>query len=1055
MAIFAVRKQKIANRSLRTATRLSVAALSVFMALSCSIPAARADTKGGVSPVPIIDLPSGNFFGWPPSTTTPWYAYIYNDYMLVTVGWTGALAPPQPPHATGDVAGRISFGTVQGNLRLSQDDNQALLGGVTKLSSVGPPDDSQFPYGWGAGTTSTVGGPEGTYQDYPAYLRALVDGTTQVNVGFDTAQNRLSPTFRQTDGLPGSNADRPLIVGSYNLGANGTVYLEQRVRLQGGLAKFEWTIVNTDTLAHTVGLRWTINQRPAAGFYFVNSDRGVSPRPLVLGADPSTPGVIVPPIPDTLDIFARRADTITDPGFHNRQIFRGLDTTLPVSVYLSDAIEMAPGTATPRGAWLPQAQGIRVPTFETGIATTAYYGNTPLGYVVPPGGRRVVIAYVGPGGTSDLVADDLILSTESPTALPFYPGAAVLPGVMGNTSATLASVAAKFIGTPVRGTDASGNPAVTGVNNQFQIFASVTSQKQRLPDADVPLSGVSVSLTLPPGLRFVTNPATGSPDPSRKLVQPTGTGSTRLGELVGDQTGTASWLVEPTGEVYGPVTYQVAMGVERPNPLSRSIGRTIVIPATPLVELKTGFFQMLGFPFQFDPLLSNNGDPDTIINSLSRPIDEPVLLFRWVPDPLSTTGGGRYVKETKIEPGVAYFYRPAQGGGGKRLLYLRGAQPQALQAPTGNALTVPLQIILEKGWNMISNPYVYEIPLNYLRIVPLENNPSLSSISFSEAVRNNVIRGGVFYYSAAESGYRFFEDLTAALKPWQGYWVYLNTRVSVLFATPTQRDAVVLPDPVNPTPEPATRAQKTMTADSWKLGLVIRSADGKQDASTRIGVAPGASSGQSDYPKPPAPIDSAVRLAITKGDAASRYAQVLKTPGGKASWDLVVEGADQDGVATLLWEGLGVVPKQVRLSITDAQGHTTNLRNASSLRVNIRKGVTSRFVVTAQRQTSQTLAITSLKKVSEGRASGIQSHTFSVRLTQDATITATLKTQNGAVIAVINPGRAAAAGETRLVWNGRSQNGSAVPAGMYRLEVNAISDSGDRVMRDLPVNSVR
>ena len=1043
MAIFAARKQNTKKHRSGATLKSSVVMVAALAGLLGSVESASAvDTNGGSAAVP-IQFPSGGLVPYTPPTTPPAYTFIYNEYMLVSVGISGTWS------VTGlntDVPGRISFGTLAGNLRISQDDNQPLLGGVSNdPTSLFGVSENQWPYGFGDGLTTTLVQGEGNYQNYPAYLRALVDGTTQVNVGFDTNTYLLSPVFRQTDGTPGSSADRPLMVARYNIGANGALVLEQRIRLVRSVARMEWTIINNDQVAHTVGLRWTMNLRGSSNYYFVNPDRGVSPRPVVLGADPSTPGAIVPPIPDTLDIFSRRADTVTDPGFHNRQIFRGLDSTLPISVYLANARELAPGGTAPSGQYLPLAQGSRVPTFDTGIATAAYYGNTAQGYSIPAGGRQVVVAHVGAGGSSDLVADDLLLATESPTSLPYYPGAATLSTVAGNTSATLASVASQFIGTPVTGTNSAGNPVVTGVNNQFRIVASVYSQKQRLPDADVPLSGVSASLTLPPGLRFAIDPATGVRDVSTKLVVPQGSAAGAAGTLVGDQDGTTSWLVEPTGEVYGPVTYQVAVGVARPNPLSRTIGRTLYIPATPLIELPTQVFQQIGFPFQFDAALSNNGNPDTVINSLSRPIDEPVLLYRWVPDPLSDSGAGRYVVADKVEPGVAYFYRPAQGSNGKRLLYLKGAEPLTQQAPTGNALPVPMQLILERGWNMISNPYVYDIPLNYLRIVPLENNPALSSLSFGEAVRNGVIRGGIFYFSPSEGGYRFFEDLTAPMKPWQGYWVYVNNRVSVLFATPTQRDAVVVPDPVNSDPEPATRL-KPMTAEDWTLGLVARRSDGKQDSATRIGVAAGAAS--RSLPKPP-PFRDYVHVTIEQG--TSRYAQVLKNPGGKASWDLALE-SDLEGKVKLMWPGLNSVPKRVRLTITDKQtGQITNLRNASSINLDVVKDRTSRFVVTAQTEVTRPLSVT-LQRAPGTRAQG--AYSFLLGLNQDATVSAVVRTTSGSTVGVVPAGRSRS-GENRLVWTGRSQSGASVPAGGYVMEVRVTNDNGDSTLRTLPFTIVR
>jgi hypothetical protein len=1045
MAIFALRKQETKKYLRGSVVKSSVMTLGLLLGL---IPSVLADTNGGVSPVP-INFSNGTVTPFPIPSSAPAYAYIYNEYLLVTVGLTGGWGVTTP---NTDIPGRISFGTFAGNLRVTQDNNQPLLGGVESLGTPGTfLGNAQWPYGFGDGLTTSTNGANQQFVNYPAYLRALVDGTTQVNVGFDTAQYRLSPRFYQTEGTAGSINDRPVLIAKYNIGASGNLYIEQRIRLVRTMTRIEWTIVNEDTQAHNVGLRWTMNLRGSNNFYFVNPDRGVSPRPVVLGSDPSTPGAIVPAIPDTLDVFSRRADTATDPGFHNRQIFRGLDSTLPLSVYLANASELAPGGGTPSGAYLPQAQGVRVPTFETGIASAAYYGNTPQGYVIPPLGKKVVVVYVGEGGTSDLVGDDLILSTESPTALPYYPGAATLSGVAGNVSATLVDVASKFIGTPVTGTDTSGNTVVTGVDNQFRIYASVYSQKQRLPDADVPLSGVSASLTLPPGLRFATDPATGVRDVSTKLVQPVGIAAGVPGELIGDQDGIASWLVEPTGEVYGPVTYQVAVGVARPNPLSRSVGRTITIPATPLVELATNTFQMVGFPFQFDTVLSNNGDPDTVINSLSRPIDQPVILYRWVPDPLSETGAGRYIKESKIEPGVAYFYRPGQGSGGKRLLYIKGAAPEALQAPTGNTLPVPLQRILEKGWNMISNPYVYDIPLNYLRVVPLEGNPSLSSISFGEAVRNNVIKGGVFYFSPSEGGYRIFDDLTSPLKPWQGYWIYVNSRVSVLFATPTQRDAVVLPDPVNSTPEPATRVQKDASAENWTLDIIARRADGTTDAATRIGISPNASESRTNMPKPPVfEQQKYVRMEIASGQG--RYAQVLKTPGSKAAWNLELT-SNTDGPVNVLLSGLSNVPKRMRLSLKDQQtGQVTNLRNISSLKVNVRKDAPSRFILTAVTEVTRPLRITQLRSVGAGsRATG--GYAYVLGLTQDdVSVDATLTTVGGKPISVLAAGsRASANGLTKLIWNGRNQSGAAVPAGGYILSVRVTNGNGDSDMQRLPV----
>lgn len=1003
---------------------------------------ALADTEGnrgaavfpiGVAPAPVYQVFPGAFT----QTSPPTYAFISNEYLFLSVGQFGSFTP------TGmDVPGRISLGTTGGSARTSLDDNQALVGFVTKDSSLPPgsTDGAVWPYGHSAGG------------DFPAYLRAVVDNSaTPINVGFDSNQYQLQALFRPyTPGLSGTIEDGPALLWETNLG-NANLYIRHRYKLIRSKARLEWTIVNNDTVAHTVALRWNVNVRGAAGsllggngYYYQDPDRGVTDRVQVFGADYSNPAAPPTTVPATLDIFSRRADTATDIPFHLRQQFIGDDATPPNAVYVANTSELHPAS----GGFAPRSIGLRTPYFERGIATAAYYGG-PNGFTVPAGGGRVtVVTYFGLGASSELKTPDFVLGTEAPETLPYNSAAAVDSTVAGNTSATLQTVATKFLSE----IDANGNP------RPFQIFASVYSQKLRAPDSDVPLSGVFASLTLPTGLRFATNPATGARDVATKLVKPQGTAAGADGEIKGDQDATVSWFVEPTGERFGPVTYQVAVSVARPNPLSRSISRTINIPAVPLVELFPSVFQMVGLPFQFDPVLSNNGDPDTIINSLSRPVDEPVVFYQWIPDPLSFTGtAGRYQRATKLEPGIGYFYRPSSGGAnGKRLIFVKGASPVANQAPLGNATPVPVQLILERGWNMISNPYIYEIPLNYLRIVPLDNNPGLNSISFADSVRNGLIKGGIFYFDAAQNGYRFFEDLTSTIKPWQGYWVFTTSRVSVLFATPTLRNSVVLPNPVDGTTPPTRKIGAT--AERWQLNLVARGANGAQDSVTSIGVAPDAKEGPNalDVPKPPTPVNDYIYVTLNRGEGTGTFSRILKPSLGKRqTWNLQVE-SDKDGVASLLWPDIQNLPRRIRLSVTDLQtGATKDLRSTSSIRVNVRKNVPSRFVVTAQTEATRPLAITNFHQTSTGRSSASRAYAFN--LSQDASITAVVKTvQSGKIINVLAAGgRASSTGETKVVWNGMNQNGAPVPTGPYMIEVTATNEAGEQTVFKTIVTTVR
>jgi hypothetical protein len=1025
MAIFAVRSQNKVRVERCTAPWQLLLPIVASLALAAGLAQpSHADTSGnlGGTVFPLPTYRSVSDMPFAPPTTPPFYGFIQNEYLFVALGDTGSWGNGN------DAPGRIAIGNREGSLRTSADNDRSLMG-----YSDGRLPAAIWPYPYSNATNGA--------SDYPAYLRALVDGNTQVNVGWTSTNTLLQPLFRPL-------SDGPALVADYGISNGNAVHIQLKLKLIRGMAQFTWTIVNNDTQVHTVALRWTANMRrntgngflggtgAAGGYFFRDPNGGVSDRAQVYGFDYSDPTVLQTAVPETVEVFGQRADVTTglapNKPFHALARFIGRGATPPNSIYMSDSIEMWPGGTTPSGSFNPRTPGIRVPYFEQGIAMSAYYGG-PRGYSIPPGGQQTVVIYYGNGAASELPDGSIVAAADGPESLQYNTKAAIDPSVAGNTSATLQTVGAKFL----TGGDSTGT-------NAFRISASISNQTLRNPKFEVPFSGVNASLTLQPGLKFAPG------EVSTKAVIPTGTDQGSPGEIRGDQDATVSWLVEPTGTKFGVVTYQVAFGIAKPSPLSRTISRSINIPTPPLVELVPGTFQMVGFPFQFDAALSNNSDPDTIVNSLSRPIDDPVVFYRWIPDPLSSSGAGRYEVAKKLEPGIAYFYRPSvSGAGGMRLIYLKGAQPVAQQAPTGSGTPKPLQLDLEAGWNMISNPYVYDIPLNYLRIVPRENNPGLVSQSFADAVRNGLIRGGIFYYDALEGGYRFFEDLSAPIKPWQGYWLYTNAKVDVLFANPTLRNSLILPDP-NPEPgkpaEPATRKQ--MLPNRWSLDLVARRSDGKQDLATQIGVGAAARS----LPKPPS-FGTSIDVTLDEG-GAGRYAQVIKSGATKTTWQVGVT-SDKDGAAKLLWPRIASVPRQVRLTITDLQtGVTKDLRSGSGIDVNLREGVTSRYQITAVAESSRPLAITGFRSAGGTRGSQA-SYAFQFGLTAGAQISAEVVTFTGRPIQRLAEGRSAQVGENRLVWNGRDGSGAPVPVGAYTVRLRATGADGSQSVVTLPVMVAR
>jgi hypothetical protein len=287
----------------------------------------------------------------------------------------------------------------------------------------------------------------------------------------------------------------------------------------------------------------------------------------------------------------------------------------------------------------------------------------------------------------------------------------------------------------------SSNPGAADITpfytpSIFTIKGSIYNQTLPVAGEGVTLNNVTMSLTLPRGLRLaVADPNTGARDVSSKSY----------GDVRPDSENTPlQWVVEPTGEEYGSLNYQLT--VSAPPAGSRTISRTINIPAAPIRTLTSNAFNLISFPFEFDPILSNNSDAGTILNGIVDPDDTLLNIFEY------DKSVDDYRLARKLRPGVAYFYRPQPvNPNGTRTIYLTGARPLANQAPTTNTTATTLQLTLNRGWNLIGNPYIYDIPLAFLRFVPLDSNPSLRSFSYNEAVNSAFLRGAVFFYNAANA----------------------------------------------------------------------------------------------------------------------------------------------------------------------------------------------------------------------------------------------------------------------------------------------------------------
>ncbi|MBC8139868.1 MAG: hypothetical protein H7Y38_00345 [Armatimonadetes bacterium] len=1011
------------------------------------------------------------------------YNYIANPFMAVTQGVAGSYGVPylelqfaaDAITLTHNAAGMLSFGNLGGSLRLANDNLRALNGfgvadsyadslGFTNIGGGIPAGYGVWPLaGWWEDDGLAV-------YDYSSYVSVNVDGTqaggtvaggeTLEIVGGDEEWVIL-PTFRANagNGIAGDN----VLLSEAEI-PNDCV-LRQEIRLFRNTAQMTWRVRNDDDTSHQVYIRFAVNNRSAAlfrtsgdtantgaivspSYFYTDPDRGPTLRSQVYGINPD--GTPARPIPNQVDVLGARYqvdETVADP-YHGRFLFNGFGATPPTTVYVADSEDLAPDFG--RG-FSPGRAGIRYDRIEDGIAVAAYYG--PI--TVAPGATSApVVVYYGNGNSTDRLDPDFSIGLEAERSLQYNTNAVNTITPTQKANPNIGEIAKQFL-----------------LPSRLDVVGSIYNRQLSEAQFNITLPDVRMSLTLPDALRFAISPQTGLQDVASKS----------LGDIAGDRSGRADWLVEPTGEQFGTFNYVMTTNIGGISPLSRTISRPVTIPATPLYNVSADFFQQIGFPFNFDPTTTNNGDAATILNTLSKPNDTnpgSYVFYEWVPDPDSLDGGGRYAPVSTLERGKGYFYRPALS----RLLLLNGAVPDTLATPVAsNAETRFYQKVLERGWNMISNPFVYSVPVSFISFADIDNvnpNQDLVQTSFVNAVSSGQVRGGIFFYNpglnGGAGGYDFFQDLVnQEIRPYQGYWVFLNDRKIVRIAVPTQKQSALIP--TDEGTFPVTRKKPiqgaiasgavfpaTQTSNNWKLQFSVKQSgadvpNGRTDSTTFVGVSANAKDGDdtTDLPKPPAIVKDYVSMRVmhevTKG-ATRAFAQDLKAPGGKKTWDLEVV-SDKSGPVSVSWPNLSRLPKTVRLTLTDKQtGRKHSLKGASSIVVNVAAGAPSRFVLTADKQATRQLAVTNLLFKSEGRGANGSQYSLSFKTTADAQVEARVTTLSGKVVSNMGGGRAAVSGGiTRLLWNGRAQDGTSLPAGSYQVEVSARGEDGERVAEIRPI----
>jgi subtilisin family serine protease len=340
------------------------------------------------------------------------------------------------------------------------------------------------------------------------------------------------------------------------------------------------------------------------------------------------------------------------------------------------------------------------------------------------------------------------------------------------------------------------------------------------------------------------------------------------------------------------------------------------------------------------------------------------------------------------------------------------------------------------GWNMIGAPFLFPVDWNAVSVVADGVAYSLGDavqLGYISPVLVSYINGD-YSYSVAPSG---------RLEPFQGYWVR------------TYRDVTLV------VPPSASQGAGRAAMGNLQYGLKIgASVKGDRDGENVIAVAQSGKSGNDkfDVTKPPsAGGDVYVRIMDEQsGGNRSLAYDVRSADTSRKTWNVAVSAMKDNEMVTLSWNKLGNNGRSVRWTIVDlSTGQRMSGGDKSQLQfVSGAAGSTRKFQFIADPTgASGPLAVTGIRTV-PSRATGGVTVRFST--TKDASTTAVITTVTGKVISTaLGVTRAANGGDVTMHWDGKAADGSAVPAGPYRLEIKVVGGDNEQVVVHRMVQVVR
>jgi hypothetical protein len=361
----------------------------------------------------------------------------------------------------------------------------------------------------------------------------------------------------------------------------------------------------------------------------------------------------------------------------------------------------------------------------------------------------------------------------------------------------------------------------------------------------------------------------------------------------------------------------------------------------------------------------------------------------------------------------------------------RSVQVQATgqTAPAGD-----FDVELTTGWHMLANPFLGAI--DFADATVTYQGATMDLLSADAA---GVLSAFAWVWDPVAQSYVIaypqFDGSSHLIAPWRGFWVVAHkacrlTIVRPLGSTQTQTAAAL--------PASSKRAKATpLPAVAYTLPLQVRSAGA--GSTCHLGMA------EREWlaPQPPPARATPVITAAAPGQQQDcRYAVALaQTSLSAIIWNLKVSQLVPSQAVRVSAPDLSGVPAGYTVVLQDqAAGRTVYLRTTSAYEFTAGTGETSRslrLTVSPSRQGQLTLTGVTARQTRGGSAQVM------FTLSAPAACSVSVLNMAGRAVRVVEQNSLRPAGSNVVLWDGRSQMGTAVPAGLYLLQLEARATSGE------------